>query len=42
MQREIDDRLAQLLLAGEVADGSHVRVDVATDAQELKVEPFAV
>jgi ATP-dependent Clp protease ATP-binding subunit ClpB len=42
MQREIDDRLAQLLLAGEVADGSHVRVDVATDGQGLKVEPFAV
>jgi probable F420-dependent oxidoreductase len=29
-------------VAGEVADGSHVRVDVATDGQNLKVEPFAV
>jgi ATP-dependent Clp protease ATP-binding subunit ClpB len=38
MQREIDDRLANLLLAGEVEDGSFVRVDVPEDQQALKVE----
>ena len=38
MQREIDDRLANLLLAGEVEDGSFVRVDVSEDQQALKVE----
>ena len=37
MQREIDDRLANLLLAGEVEDGSFVRVDVASDATGLEV-----
>jgi ATP-dependent Clp protease ATP-binding subunit ClpB len=37
MQREIDDRLANLLLAGEVEDGSFVRVDVASDADCLEV-----
>jgi ATP-dependent Clp protease ATP-binding subunit ClpB len=37
MQREIDDRLANLLLAGEVEDGSFVRVDVASDANGLEV-----
>jgi ATP-dependent Clp protease ATP-binding subunit ClpB len=42
MQKEIDDRLAQLLLAGEVADGSHVRVDVQEGGEQLKVEPFAI
>ena len=41
MQREIDDRLANLLLAGEVADGSFVRVDVAGDGERLVVEPVA-
>jgi ATP-dependent Clp protease ATP-binding subunit ClpB len=38
MQREIDDRLANLLLAGEVEDGSFVRVDVSEDQQALKVQ----
>ena len=38
MQREIDDKLANLLLAGEVEDGSFVRVDVANDGQALLVE----
>ncbi|MEL0261030.1 MAG: AAA family ATPase [Aquiluna sp.] len=38
MQREIDDRLANLLLAGEVADGSFVRVDVSEDKSSLKLE----
>jgi ATP-dependent Clp protease ATP-binding subunit ClpB len=37
MQKEIDDKLANLLLAGEVADGSLVRVDVAADASGLQV-----
>jgi len=37
LQREIDDRLANLLLAGEVEDGSFVRVDVASDATGLEV-----
>jgi ATP-dependent Clp protease ATP-binding subunit ClpB len=37
MQREIDDKLANLLLAGEVADGSFVRVDVAPDDEGLRV-----
>ena len=38
MQREIDDKLANLLLAGEVEDGSFVRVDVSGDGQALLVE----
>ncbi len=37
MQKEIDDKLANLLLAGEVANGSFVRVDVAADASGLQV-----
>ncbi len=37
MQREIDDRLANLILAGEVADGASVVVDVATDDTGLTV-----
>ena len=41
MQREIDDQLANLLLAGEVADGSFVRVDVAGDGEGLVVETVA-
>jgi ATP-dependent Clp protease ATP-binding subunit ClpB len=40
MQREIDDRLAQLLLAGKIADGAQLRVDVAEGAEGLRVEPF--
>ena len=38
MQREIDDKLANLLLAGEVEDGSFVRVDVSANGQALLVE----
>ena len=37
MQREIDDRLANLLLAGELVDGSQVVVDVAQDKSSLVV-----
>lgn len=39
MQREIDDKLATRLLAGEIHDGSLVRVDVAEDGVQLVVEP---
>ncbi len=37
MQKEIDDRLANLLLAGEITDGSFVKVDVDTGAEALRV-----
>jgi hypothetical protein len=37
MQREIDDRLANLILAGEVAVGASVVVDVAMDSSGLTV-----
>jgi ATP-dependent Clp protease ATP-binding subunit ClpB len=37
MQKEIDDKLANLLLAGEVEDGSFVRVDVLEDVTGLNV-----
>ena len=37
MQREIDDRLANLLLAGEVNDGSQVLVDVSQDKSSLAI-----
>jgi len=39
MQREIDDRLANQLLAGEIHDGSLVKVDVAPDGVQLIVTP---
>lgn len=39
MQREIDDRLATQLLAGEIHDGSLVKVDVAPDGVQLIVTP---
>ncbi len=42
MQREIDDRLARALLAGEVRDGDTVRVDVAPLGDELVVGRFEV
>ncbi len=42
MQKEIDDRLAKALLSGEIHDGDTVRVDLATDASGLTVEPFSV
>jgi ATP-dependent Clp protease ATP-binding subunit ClpB len=38
MQREIDDRLARSLLAGDIRDGDTVRVDLAGD--ELSVSRF--
>ena len=39
MQREIDDRLAKLLLAGEIHDGSMVKVDVDPEGVQLVVTP---
>ncbi len=39
MQQQIDDQLANLLLAGSIHDGSLVRVDVASDGVQLIVEP---
>ena len=38
MQQQIDDKLANLLLSGAVADGSMVMVDVAPDESELSVQ----
>jgi ATP-dependent Clp protease ATP-binding subunit ClpB len=40
MQKEIDDRLARELLAGNIRDGQSVRVDVAETGDRLVVEPF--
>jgi len=42
MQQQIDDELANLLLAGAVSDGSLVRVDVASDGNSLIVEPAII
>ena len=42
MQREIDDRLARALLAGEVRDGDTVRVDVDPVSDEMTVGRFEV
>jgi len=39
MQQQIDDQLANLLLAGEAIDGSLVRVDVNGDQTGLSVTP---
>ncbi|MEN9713881.1 MAG: hypothetical protein RLZZ164_545 [Actinomycetota bacterium] len=39
MQQQIDDQLANLLLAGAIHDGSIVKVDVAADGVQLLVEP---
>jgi ATP-dependent Clp protease ATP-binding subunit ClpB len=41
MQKQIDDQLANLILAGQVHDGSLVRVDVNGDSTGLKVEATA-
>ena len=38
MQHEIDDRLANALIAGEIRDGDTVRVDMATDGESLTVD----
>ena len=40
MQQQIDDQLANLLLAGEVTDGSSVLVDVDLDQDKLKVSSW--
>jgi ATP-dependent Clp protease ATP-binding subunit ClpB len=37
IQREIEDRLANLLLAGEVSDGSFVKAEVREDGTSLKL-----
>ena len=42
MQQQIDDQLANLLLAGQVTDGSLVRVDVRTDDSGLLVQPASL
>lgn len=39
MQQQIDDKLANLLLAGTIRDGSLVKVDVAEDGVQLIVTP---
>jgi ATP-dependent Clp protease ATP-binding subunit ClpB len=39
MQQQIDDKLANLLLAGEIHDGSFVKVDVSEDGVQLEVTP---
>ena len=39
MQQQIDDQLANLLLAGKVSDGSLIRVHVSPDNSGLIVEP---
>ena len=38
VQREIGDRLAKEILAGEIADGDTVLVDTAADLDELTIE----
>jgi len=38
VQREIGDRLAKEILAGEIADGDTVLVDTVADADELTIE----
>jgi len=42
MQKEIDDKLAKALLAGEIHDGDAVRVNVKDDGSGLYVESFEV
>lgn len=42
MQREIDDRLARALLAGDIRDGETVLVTLATDGEGLTVESAPV
>jgi ATP-dependent Clp protease ATP-binding subunit ClpB len=37
MQKQIDDQLANLLLAGEVSDGSFVKAEVREDGKSLKL-----
>ncbi len=40
MQKEIDDRLARALLAGDIQDGDTVRVDLLEDKSALQVDRF--
>jgi ATP-dependent Clp protease ATP-binding subunit ClpB len=42
MQKEIDDRLAKALLAGEIHDGDTVKVDIADDGSGLRVQRFSM
>ena len=42
MQKEIEDKLAQALLAGKIHDGDTVRVDLLDDNSGLVVEPFSL
>ena len=42
MQKEIDDRLARALLAGEIHDGDAVKVDLAEDKSGLQVQQFSM
>jgi ATP-dependent Clp protease ATP-binding subunit ClpB len=42
MQKEIDDRLARALLAGEIHDGDAVKVDLAEDKSGLQVQRFSM
>jgi ATP-dependent Clp protease ATP-binding subunit ClpB len=42
MQKEIDDKLAKALLAGEIHDGDTVKVDLAEDKEGLIVERFTL
>ena len=41
-QKEVDDRLAKALLAGEIHDGDTVKVDIADDGSGLQVQRFAM
>lgn len=40
MQQQIDDQLANLLLAGKIADGATVRVDINSGSDGLQLAPF--
>ena len=42
MQKEIDDRLAKALLAGDIHDGDTVKVDLADDSSGLEVHRFSM
>ena len=42
MQKEVDDRLARALLAGEIHDGDTVKVDLADDGSGLQVQRFSM
>ncbi|MEK9602095.1 MAG: AAA family ATPase, partial [Pontimonas sp.] len=42
MQKEIDDRLAKALLAGDIHDGDTVKVDIADDGSGLRGQRFSM